>query len=203
MLKFLYFDLGNVLLYFDHERACRGMGKVAGVPADVVRDVFYQSGLAWRYELGEVTDDEMLAIFARETGTRADAAKLIAAAGDIFEVNESIVPVVRSLKRAGHRLGILSNTCSAHWEHCANGRYEFISQSFDVHALSFRIKAAKPDLRIYDAARELAQVDADEIFFVDDLKVNVDGALCAEYDAVQYTTTDELIAALRKREIEV
>jgi len=199
MLKFLYFDLGNVLLHFDHERACRGMGAVAGLPAARVREVLYQSGLAWRYELGELTDRQVIDIFSRETGTRGDEKQLLAAAGDIFDVNESIVPLVVSLKRAGHRMGILSNTCSAHWDHCAYGRYEFISQSFDVHALSFRIKAAKPDLRIYQAAGELAGVEPKEIFFVDDLDQNVAGARQAGFDAVLYTTTADLIAELRRR----
>jgi FMN phosphatase YigB (HAD superfamily) len=197
MLKFLYFDLGNVLLNFDHQRGCRQMGEVAGVPAERVWEVFFET------EEGELTDQEVHEFFCRETGTRPDRQRLLAAAGDIFETNESIVPLVDSLKRAGHRLGILSNTCSAHWDHCAGGRYPFLCQAFEVHALSYRIRALKPDARIYEAARQLAGVAAHEIFFVDDIEKNVAGARQAGFDAVRYTTTPELIAELQNRGITV
>ena len=34
--KFIYFDLGNVLLRFDHELACRQMAAVAGTTPELV-----------------------------------------------------------------------------------------------------------------------------------------------------------------------
>ena len=200
--KFFYFDLGNVLLHFDHERGCQLMGEVAGLSAKLVRQMLYDSGWAWRYEAGEFSDEEFFELFCRETNTRPDRARLLAAAGDIFEVNASIVPVVASLKRAGHRLGILSNTCSPHWEHCANGRYDFFDH-FDVPALSYVLKACKPDRAIYDAAQKLAGVAPHEIFFVDDLPQNVAGAREAGFDAVLYTSTPELIADLQRRGVAV
>ena len=48
----VYFDLGNVLLYFDHQIACRQMAEVAGMTADQVRKVLLDGELLFRYEDG-------------------------------------------------------------------------------------------------------------------------------------------------------
>ena len=50
---FIYFDMGNVLLLFDHALGCRHMAEVAGVPAEDVRRVLFDTGLELRYEAGE------------------------------------------------------------------------------------------------------------------------------------------------------
>ena len=47
---FLYFDLGNVLLYFDHEIGCRQIAEVAGLTAQEVRRVLLDGDLLARYE---------------------------------------------------------------------------------------------------------------------------------------------------------
>ena len=44
--QFIYFDLGNVLLHFDHAIACRQIGQLAGIPEQRVRDVLFGGDLA-------------------------------------------------------------------------------------------------------------------------------------------------------------
>ncbi len=68
--RFLYFDLGNVLLKFDHRLASRQMGEVAGVPADVVWEVVFAGDLEQRYESGEIGDREFYEIFCQQTSSR-------------------------------------------------------------------------------------------------------------------------------------
>ncbi len=199
---FLYFDLGQVLLKFDTAVMCQQMGAVAGVdPAEVFRVVLC-SPLQREYELGRLTTREFYEDFCRRTGTRPDFQALLRAASDIFELNADIVPVVTELRGAGHRLGILSNTCEAHWEHCL-GRFGILSELFEVYALSYLLKAAKPEAAIFLAAAELAGVRPEEVFFTDDIPGHVEGARAAGLDAVQYTSTPELVEELRRRGITV
>ncbi|HEV7226536.1 MAG TPA: HAD family phosphatase [Pirellulales bacterium] len=197
--KFIYFDLGNVLLYFDHRRAARQMATVAGVPADLVWDVVFASGLEHRYEAGELSTQEFFEIFCDKTGSRPDYAALAAAAGDIFEVNAPLVELVSQLSSAGRRLGLLSNTCEWHWNHFAGGRYPPIPEAFHAVVLSFRAKAMKPDVRIYALAAEMAGAAPSEIFFVDDMPGHVAAARAFGFDAVQYTSPEALVAELAAR----
>ncbi len=200
--RFLYFDLGNVLLKFDHHLAARQMGEVAGVPAEKVWEIVFASDLELRYEAGEIGDREFYEIFCRHSETRPDYDALLLAGSAIFTPNVSIFPVVAALDAAGYRLGILSNTCPGHWAYCSDGRYGLVSRSFEVFALSYEIGACKPSAKIFQAAAKLAGVAPEEIFFVDDIARHVEGARAAGFDAVQYTTTPALIADLRKRGVE-
>jgi len=197
--RFLYFDLGNVLLYFDHRLACRQMGEVAGVPAETVWDVVFAGDVELRYETGEIGDREFYEIFCSRTETRPDFDALLLAASRIFWPNVSIFPVVAGLAAAGCRLGILSNTCPGHWSYCAGGQFALLERGFEAHALSYELGACKPSPEIYRAAAELAGVAPGEIFFVDDVAGHVAGARQAGFDAAQYTTTPKLVDDLRRR----
>lgn len=196
--SFLYFDLGKVLADFDVGQMYRQIGEVAGIEPERVREVLFHGGLQKDYELGRISDREFFEAFCEETGTHADRDALELAGSDIFEMNEDILPLVAALDRAGYRLGVLSNTCRSHWEHCAR-RFPVLTESFRVHALSYEVRAAKPNAAIFRAAAELAGVPPEAIFFTDDIAENVDGARAAGFDAVQYTSAPELAAELRSR----
>ena len=199
--KFLYFDLGKVLLHFDHYQMFRQMGEVAGVDAERVREVLLDGGLQEQCELGQISGEAFYEAFCETTGTRPDPHALARAANDIFELNVSILPLVAQLQYARCRLGILSNTCWSHWEHCRR-RFRIVADGFEIHALSCEIHAAKPNAAMYQAAAELAGAAPGEIFFTDDNPDNVAGARDAGFDAVQYTSTPELAADLRARRVE-
>lgn len=200
MIKFLYFDLGKVLLDFGVLQMCRQMGQVAGLDYEQVREVLFDTGLEARYELGQITEDQFYRAFCEQTNSRPDKPALVSAASDFFELNVEILPVVAQLQSAGHRMGILSNTCHSHWEHCRR-RFTIVAEGFSVHALSFRIGALKPDEDIFRAAAELAQVAPEEIFFTDDVAGHVTAAQAVGFDAVQYTSARRLAGELRKRGI--
>jgi len=197
--RFVYFDLGNVVLNFDHQLACRQMAAVAGVSAEQVLQVVFDGGLNQRYERGEIDDRQFYESFCEQTGTRPDLAELTRAGSDIFTLNVPIMPIVAALDGAGFPLGILSNTSPAHWAWCGKGRYGIIWHPFKVYALSFEIGAMKPEPKIFAAAAKLAGVRPEEIFFVDDIAGHVAGARAAGFDAVQYTSVPALAAELRKR----
>lgn len=199
MPRFFYFDLGNVLLNFDHRRACRQVAEAAGISPDVVWNALFESGLEMDYEAGKVTSREMYDRFCQQTGARLEFERLAHAASDIFEINTGAMAILGQLLAAECRLGLLSNTNEIHWDFVGRGRYGLIPDAFEVLALSFRIKAIKPEPRIFQAAAGLAGVRPDEIFYVDDMPGHVAAARATGIDAVQYTTPSALAADLRAR----
>jgi FMN phosphatase YigB (HAD superfamily) len=197
--KFIYFDLGNVLLFFDHALGCRQMAAVAGLAEARVREAIFDSGLQWKYECGQVTSRQFYDEFCQRTGARPDYDALAHAAGAIFTINSSITPVVAQLFAAGHRLGLLSNTCEMHWDYFASGRYSLVPEIFETVILSFRVGTMKPDAKIYAAAAEAARVRPEDIFFTDDTPGHVAAAQAFGFDAVHFTDTPTLVRELRKR----
>ncbi len=196
---FLYFDLGNVVVRFDHLKGCRQMAALAGLSADQVFTVVFDSGLNRRCELGEISDREFYEEFCRATGAKPELSAFLHAASDIFMLNDSLIPVLGALEVAGNRMGILSNTCDFQWRRLMASDYGILPAPFSVFALSFEIGAMKPDPKIYRTAADLAGVAPQEIFFCDDVLGHITAAREAGFDAVQYTTTPALVADLRRR----
>jgi FMN phosphatase YigB (HAD superfamily) len=200
--QFLYFDLGNVLLPFSHQRMAEQMGRVAGVPAQRAWQILFDDGLHWDYERGELTEDQFYTRFCELCGTSTDRtaldwAALDQAANDIFEVNISLIALIGHLAATGCPLGILSNTTSSHWRYCTS-RYGVLGL-FRVHALSFRLRAMKPDSQIYRAAAKLANTPPDRIFFTDDRPEHVAAARAAGWDAIAYESVSQVNEHLRGR----
>lgn len=199
-IRFLYFDLGNVLLTFSHQKAAEQMAAVAGVAPEKVWQVVFEDGLERRFEAGEIDNQRFYEEFCQGVGAKPDYNSLLHAGSEIFELNTSIVPLVSQLRAAGHRLGILSNTCGPHWEYCSRGRYGVIGPKiFGTFALSYQLGVCKPDPRIYAEATQLAGVAPDEIFFTDDIPSHVATAKQAGWDAVTFTTVPALAKALAER----
>ena len=92
----------------------------------------------------------------------------------MFWENQAVVELILRLRRSGHRTGVLSNTCEAHWRFCYDRRFPILQQLFEVAALSYELRAMKPDPAIYRAAAELAGVAPADIFFVDDRTEHVE-----------------------------
>jgi putative hydrolase of the HAD superfamily len=196
--KFLYFDLGMVLVNFDVEQMLRQISDVAGVSPEQVRAAMFGRGLMRQHEAGQLSTREFYEAFCSAIGSRPDYDRLVAAAADIFDLNLPMLPIVSQLQQAGYAMGILSNTCETHWKHCLR-RFRSVIEGFSVHALSYEIKSLKPEAAIFHRAAEFAQCPPEEIFFVDDIAGHVAGARAVGIDAVQYTSAEALSADLRKR----
>jgi glucose-1-phosphatase len=196
--KFLYFDLGKVLINFSVEQMLAQMGAAAGIAPEEVRGGIFNAGLLHDHETGRLSSRRFYEVFCAATGTRPDYDRLIAAAAEIFDLNLPMLPIVAQLRQAGYPMGILSNTCETHWEYCRR-QYRIVSEGFGVYALSYTIGAVKPDAAIFHAAAELAGCRPEEIFFVDDIAGHVAGARAAGFDAVQFTSAGALANDLRQR----
>jgi len=198
---FVFFDLGNVLFLFDRPRSFRQMSAVSGADPGRIHEVVMEGGLQARLERGAIDWGEFHAEFSRRTETKSDAADLALAASDMFTLNVAIVPVIAALERAGCPIGILSNTCDAHWRHLVDAGYAILPGHFSPIVLSHEVRQMKPEPEIYSTAARLAGVPPERIFFCDDLPDNVAAARQAGWDAEVFESTTGLLAALGRRGI--
>ena len=196
--RFLYFDLGMVLVTFSVERMCRQIAATAGLDVQRVPEILFSSGVQTHYELGQISTRQYYEAFCERSATRPDYDALVHAASDIFEIHAPMVAIAGQLRQAGYRLGVLSNTCESHWLHCLR-RFRFLGDFFDVYALSYQLHAAKPNAAIFHGAAKLARVSPDEMFFADDIAGHIAGACQIGVDAVQFTSAGQIVRELFAR----
>ena len=201
--KFIYFDLGNVLLHFSHPRMCQQMAHLWSIDPKQMWAVAFESDVMERHESGKLDGPAVFELLCQRFGSRPDYDEFSLAASHIFTLNVSMMPILGHLSHAGYRLGLLSNINDLHWQFICHSHYALIPSVFDVLALSFEIGAVKPSPHIFESAAQLAGVAPDEIFYTDDIAGHIAGAKQVGFDAVQYTSTPELVEELRKRGIEI
>ncbi len=177
---------------FDHRRAARQMAEVAGAAEERVWDIVFGSDLEMEYERGAISTYAFYEAFCSRTQTCPNYEALLLAGADIFDLNQSVVPLINELRDRGHRLGVLSNTNEAHWNFIAGGRFPIVNDSFEQYALSYKMRAVKPDLAAYQIASQIAGVAPHEIFFTDDRLDNVVAAQNAGFDACQFVDVETL-----------
>lgn len=197
-IDFIYFDLGKVILDFDHVAGCKQLAEVAGISAEEARAAIFDSKLADQYETGLINDDQFHAEFCRLTDSSGGKDEILFAISDIFTPVDGTFDLIAELKGIGFPIGILSNTCSAHWEK-VSADYPVLLESFSPVILSYEVNSMKPDAKIYNCAIEQAGCHIKKCFFVDDRQENVDGANANGMDAVLFESAVELRHQLQRR----
>jgi putative hydrolase of the HAD superfamily len=173
-LRTLLIDLGNVLLFFSHERMCAQVAEVCQVPLTDLHRILFQQQLQRRFERGEVSEEGFRRELEEALGRPLDAAALRRAGSDIFSLNAPMVRLLDRWKRDGYRLVLLSNTCVTH--------YDWVTEHFDLlhlfdHCvLSYQVGAVKPEAAIFQAALDTIECAPEECFYTDDIEEYVASA---------------------------
>jgi putative hydrolase of the HAD superfamily len=97
--------------------------------------------------------------------------------------------------RSRYKTAILSNAWPEARRMLEN-KYK-VTPYFDLIMISAEERVAKPDPAIYQAAARRLGVRPQECVFVDDFPENIQGALQAGMQAVQFMNTDQVLAELK------
>jgi len=201
MIRTVVFDMRNVLVRFSHERMCEQMGRLCGRAEREVRSLLIDSGLQWDFERGRVDEAGFHRRFEEAAGRRVPIGDLRHAASDIFEPTPGVGEIVRSLKGAGYRLVLLSNTSIAHYEFIRS-RWDLL-EPFDEFVLSYEVGAIKPEPEIFEAALKAIRCRPGEAFYTDDIPAYVEAGRTHGLDAEVFTTAEALRGHLRSRGVDV
>jgi glucose-1-phosphatase len=196
MIRTVLFDFGNVVAFFDHQRALRRLLAHTDRTADQLLALMYYNDLEYRYECGELTTDEVFAMAREVGGLRCSQDEFVAAFCDIFSPNPPVAELVGRLKHNGYRLVLASNTNAAHYAHYREAFRDVLAH-FDAIAVSHEAGARKPHPKFFEYAHRLAGGERAECVFIDDLADNVEAARAFGWRAIQYTAFEELLAGLK------
>jgi putative hydrolase of the HAD superfamily len=180
MIKVLVFDLGKVILPFDHRPVIPAIHARSALRDEVTVEEMFQHFFDWgrgiymAYESGRVSTEE----FFKGLSDRFKLDLTIEEFGhiwnSIFWEDPEVIAIVRGLKARGYPLFLLSNTNELHFDFI---RREFpIVNEFDQLILSHEVKSRKPEREIYEEILKRTHVRPEEVLFVDDMEQNVRGA---------------------------
>ncbi|WP_437194295.1 HAD-IA family hydrolase [Planctomicrobium sp. SH527] len=200
-LKTILFDMGNVLVFFSHERMCRQMAEVCGCSEAELTRQLMASGCQADFERGLIDERELHNRFEALFQRPIDFDSLCEASGNIFQLNASIIPVLEELKRLRLRLVLLSNTCTTHVR--VIRRNWNVLNYFDHLIVSYEVGAVKPESAIYQAALNSIECHPSEALYTDDILEYVETGKSYGLSAVQFSTTERFVSDLRQYGIEI
>jgi len=133
---------------------------------------------------------ELLERTPAQPGAADRAAGMLTRMFSGMRVESSMIDVVRTVRAAGVRTGLLSNSWGLDYER------DGWDALFDAVVISGEVGLRKPDPAIYALASERLGLPPEQIVFIDDLRPNVQAAAAAGMVGVQHvdlqTTVSEL-----------
>jgi len=188
------FDIGNVLLPFDYERAACGLLK--GRP--LVPDRERITRAVREFELGRIPQSEFTARVRAEFAHDGGDDEFTAIWADIFDENPPMNRLVAELA-ARMPLYLLSNTSSLH--------IDFIFRRFPIFVhfrrgiYSFEVGLLKPDPAIFHTAADLLGVNPATTLYIDDMPENAAAAIAAGFPTIHYSRANHAAAESQIRQL--
>jgi len=201
MTKLFIFDLGNVILPFEHRQIADKLyeraGKKEGFTADDIFAYLFEldSGSINDYEEGLTSSYEFFLDLRDRFRLQMGFDEFAGIWNNIFRENSEVNEVIVYLKARGFPLFLLSNTNELHFAHVIE-RYPIV-HLMDEWILSFEVGAKKPKKRIYDAVFEKMDVRKDEVFYIDDVEEYVAGARAMGMKGLVFREAADLWKALQ------
>ena len=197
MIEVVYFDLGKVIVDFDHSRAAQELLKVTPLSLKEAMAVLSDDELVSEYETGRLSSQEHYRKVCRRLQMEVSIEKFRELWGSMFLpeplLSESFL---QDLKKR-YRLMLLSNTNEIH--------FDFVIQNYPIlrmieeRLLSYQAGCMKPQARIFELAIKKAGVAPENIFFTDDRPENIEAAQRSGIQALLFQSETQLKRDMARR----
>jgi putative hydrolase of the HAD superfamily len=177
---------------------------------ELVKKIVDEKGLPWQavmnafgkfrreYDLGDISVGEFYSRTWREAGIEVDpetAAQIEEAdTASFLGRNTRTLEWMRSLKAKGLLIGILTNMPHELAPRFRERFHDYIALA-DTLVVSSEVHVVKPMPEIYALVEKNLGVGPDEIVFVDDSRINCEGAERAGWRVVRFESNDQVEAA--------
>ncbi len=193
----LIFDLGQVIVGFDHMELCRRASNHSPhTPEEIFARIFH-SGLIKRFETGILAPDNFYREACHALDIQLPLEQFKTIWNTIFTLNTETAHIIEHLQN--FQLLLLSNTNYWHFNYCIEN-YPVL-KLFNAWILSYEVGVYKPDRKIFEAALASASARPQECIFIDDIEQYTDAARSMGIHAHTFTTARKLKQFLSELEV--
>lgn len=188
MYSTVVFDMGNVVLFFDHGIICRKVADLYKLDEQFVFGKIFEEGIEKKFDEGKLTPE----LFTQECASALDIPleldKFRDIWSEIFTENRPVVEMIEQLKTKS-RILLLSNTNIWHVEY-VKSKYTVLKH-FDELIFSFQVGCVKPDRRMFERIIAFSG-DAGSTIYIDDIESHVEAASKFGFRGIRYTAARAL-----------
>jgi len=170
------FDLGRVLVDFDHQISARKIAELTGRDEAWLYQLFFESELTKLFDEGKILPRHFYNEIKKLTGLGISFDEFSVIWVDIFKEKKDVCEFAASVKN-DYRLVLMSNVNKLQFEHIR--RVFPVISIMDALVLSYQVGAMKPDPKIYERAIKASQTSPERIIYADDRPELIEGAKLA------------------------
>lgn len=191
-IKAIIFDLGNVLVGFDHRIAVRRILKHTSKPEREIYDLFFDSGLTREFEKGKITPGEFFKQVKSLLELKLELKEFLPIWNEIFFSKPESEEFIVSLN-SGLKLVLLSNINKLHYDYIRNAFSSAIALFGPGNVIpSYITGFVKPEREIYNLAIQKTGRPIENIVYVDDRRDLVEAARGYGLRVVQFQNIEQL-----------
>ena len=202
-IKHIFFDLGNVLLNLDYERARNQFEELLGKEWDFDKGVMEANELFAAFQTGQLSEEDFFEGLQKKAPHPVEKEALIAAWNSMLDnLPWQRFAMLRRLKNQ-YQLFLISNTNPTHLRHLNRilreenglGLKDFETLFVKTY-YSFKMGMGKPNPAVYQHLIKDSGVLPQATLFVDDLKENVQAAEGAGMKGYLHDPNEEIAEVL-------
>jgi glucose-1-phosphatase len=205
MIKLFVFDLGNVILPFEHRQIAvklygKSKNRTGILPDDIFKFLFdREKGIVNIYETGNMSSLEFFTSLKERYMLAMDFEDFKNIWNPIFHENLRVSEAVLYLKSKDYPVYLLSDTNELHFTYAAE-TYPIL-HAMDKWILSYKVGVKKPDKKIYDVIFEEMDIDGSEVFYIDDIERYIEAAKSYGINGMVFRDAEELWQMLKENGI--
>jgi len=199
VIKAIIFDVGNVIVACDYERAFASLGQYSVISKDEIPRLIFSTGLYRRFESGSISSREFFTEVSTLLKLNICFEEFCNIWSNIFLPAPLISEELIATLATKYRLLVLSDNNPIHFPEVRK-RYVLLRHFHDF-VLSYKIGAVKPSAKIFQAAIRRSGCNPSECFFVDDVLANVKGARRCGIQAMLFISQKRLEEELHAQHV--
>lgn len=184
ILKAVIFDLGRVLVGYNHQRTLEAIADGCDGDAGALRAHMGEFG--HELNLGQIDSHSLHEFFVEQEGYGMNYDDfLVRFSAGLSRHEDALAYAVELQNRPDTTVAVISNTNDGH----VNWLDEQVPEltKLDLVVMSNEVGMTKPDAAIYLLALELLDLPPQQTLFIDDLEANVEAARALGMAAVHHT----------------
>ena len=178
-IKAIIFDLGAVILNINYQNTINAFSKLGVKNASTFYSKKAQDNLFNQIETGDITAEKFLTELQKETNNASLNQVSEAWNAMLLDLPENRLTLIQCLKKK-YSIYLLSNTNTIHIDAFKKklGKVKWIKfyNLFDKMYLSHEVGLRKPNAAIFEYILKEQNLQAHEVFFIDDSSEHIEGA---------------------------
>ena len=191
----IIFDIGNVIVSFDHNITCRKLAESSYKTPEEIYDFIFNNPLIEDYDRGKISSQDFFNKVEDYLKSGISFADFFEIWGDIFELNRGIEALIEEL-RAKVSLFSLSNTNDIHYQYLIK-KFPVFKNFKEIYSSHFE-GYKKPANQIYSSVLKKIGEPPENILFVDDIDENVRGFKKFGVEGIEFRSNEGLKKSLKQ-----